>query len=181
MPLFCPILSEWSSVSLLLVGHLDAVASGEQFELVHGDCLLAAEVPPHQIFELPWSKLESAALDQPTEVLDGNLLCILVLNAVEESLQELIVLLLVRVLVRIGCVECAHQLAELVLVDLVWLAIRRIRAQVVHERVVEALLSGLVVRRVDRPCQELFDEESDSVLGCSANDWDVIVRTEVED
>ena len=119
--------------SLLLVDHFDAVAGGKQLEFVHRDGLFSAEVPPYKILEFALGELETRALDQGSKLSDGHLLRVLVLDAIEESLQKLVILLLVCVLVRVGCVECAHKLTELVLIDPVWLAVNSVCAQVVHE------------------------------------------------
>ena len=71
-------------------------------------------------------------------------------------------------------VEGAHQLAELLLVDLV-ISLFGEASEVADEGVVEALLSLSVVLVQDRPFEQVLHE-------CRhANNWDVIVSFEVEE
>ena len=170
-----------SAVSLLLrVDHFDAVAGREQLELLHCDHFLPSEVPSDQIFKLALCELKAAPFDQVPKLSDADFLRVLVLDAVEESFEELIVLVLVRELVRIARVEGAHQLAELVLGDAVWLTVHRILLQVFHQRVVEAAVSSLVFGCVVRAGQQLLHELRDAELRETALDGDVVVGTEVE-
>ena len=101
-------MSNGQLVSLLFVDHLDAVASGKEFELLHRNGLFSAEVPPDEVFKLALHELEATALNQIFEVHDVDLLGVFVLNAVKESLQELVVLLLVGEFVRATSIEGAH-------------------------------------------------------------------------
>lgn len=73
-------------ISLLLVDHLDAVASCKQLEFLHCDHFFAAEVPPDQVLKLTILKGETTPLDQAFELLDIHLLRVLMPDAVEKSL-----------------------------------------------------------------------------------------------
>ena len=109
--------------SLLLVDHFDAVASGKEFELFHRDVFFSTEVPAHQILELACGELKATSLDEAFEVRNSHLLSVLVLDAIEKALKELVVLLLISVLIGIRGVESPHELAELLLANPIWLAI----------------------------------------------------------
>ena len=82
--------------SLLLgIDHFDAVSSGKEFEFLHRNRFFSTEVPSDQIFKLALRELEATALDQSSELLDVHLLRALLLNSVEESFEEHVVLLFV--------------------------------------------------------------------------------------
>ena len=102
------------------------------------------------------------------------------LGSVEKTLEEHVILLFVGELVFVLSFEGAHQLAELVLGDAVWLTVHRILLQVFHQRVVEAAVSSLVFGCVVRAGQQLLHELRDAELRETALDGDVVVGTEVE-
>ena len=67
------------------------------------------------------------------------------LDAIEKTFKELIVLLFVGELVSVTRVERSHQLAELGFVDTIGVTIHSILFQVVDERSVETLFGLLLV------------------------------------
>ena len=73
----------------------------------------------------------------------------LLLDAIEEALQELVVLRLVREFISVVSIESPHQLTELVFTDPVWLSIDAICFQVVDKTVIKSLLGRRIVFCMD--------------------------------
>ena len=169
---------------LLWIRHFDAVARREQLELLHRDLLLAPEVPSNEILKLAICKLKATALNQVLEVVDVHFLGGLVLDAEEEALQELVVLVLVRELVAVLSVESSHELTELFLAHLVPFFIIRIGIllQILHQWIVETLFGSLVLWVIVRigPRQEILDKECNAEFGPLALNWHVVVSAKVE-
>ena len=128
---------------------LDAVSGGEELELLEGDDVLAAEVPLDQVVEFILHKLEPTPLNQISKLINRHTLCLLVLDSVEEAFEEHIVLLLVGELGLTCRFEGAHELAELLLVDLA-IAVC-VPFQVLHQGIEETVLRLLIVLVVDGP------------------------------
>ena len=101
----------------LWIDHFDAISGRKELELFHRNSFLAPEVPPDQILKLTLGELEATALDQCAELLDVNLLRALLLDAIKETLQELVVLGLVREFIRVIRIEGPHELTELIFID----------------------------------------------------------------
>ena len=138
-------------ISFLFVSHLDAVALGEKFELIHGDVLLATEVPAHKIFEFTLGKGKPTALDEALKISNSHLLGVFVLNAIEQAFKELFVLVLVAVLICVGGVKSSHQLAEFLFVDSIRLPVHGVPSEVINERIVKALFSRSIIVCIDWP------------------------------
>ena len=116
-----------ASDSLLLgIDHFDAIAGREELELLHRDSLLASEVPSDQILKLPFGKFKATSFDQATELINVDLLCALLLNSVEESLQELVILRLICKLIGVISIEGSHKFTEFSVIDSIWLSIHGI-------------------------------------------------------
>ena len=156
------------------------VSSREEFEFLHRNRFFSTEVPSDQIFELALREFEATALDQSSELLDVHLLRALLLNSVEESFEELIVLSFISELVGVIRIECSHQLTELILINSVRLAVHSIGLQVIDKTIVESLLSRCIIICVNWSGEQVLDEKSDSKLGCLTDDWKIVVRSEVE-
>ena len=129
----------------LWINHFDAITSCEELELLHRYGFLAAEVPPDQILKFALRELKSAALDQRAELLDVHLLRALLLDAIEEALQELVVLGLVREFISVVRIEGPHELTELVFIDPVWLTIDAICFQIVDKTIIKSLFGRCVI------------------------------------
>ena len=160
----------------LLLGRLcllDGLAGGEHLELLEGDLVLVLEVPLDEVLELAGLELETTPLDQLLEVIRVYRLRLLVLDSVEQSVQEHIVLLLVGELVVGLDLEGLHEVAELVLVEV--LLVGRVRRHYVLQRGQEPLLGLLVVLRIHRPLQQIHHEVSCLV------DWNNIISLEMEE
>ena len=111
-------------LSLLLgVDHFDAVTSREQLELLHSDRLFASEVPSDQVLELTFGEFKSTAFNQLSELLNVHLLRVFLLNSVEKSFKELVVLSFISELISVIRIESPHELAEFLFIDLVRLTI----------------------------------------------------------
>ena len=145
---------------------------GKQLEVVQRDLLLPLEVPLDQVVEFGVLEFETTPFDQVSELVRSHNLTLLVLDSVEETLEEHVVLLFVGELLLALGFEGAHKLAELLLVDAAVAA--GVAVQVVDERVVEALLGLLVVLVVNRPFEQVLHK------GGHARYWQVVVRSEVE-
>ena len=129
----------------LWIDHFDAISSGEELELLHCNRFFAAEVPPDQILKLALGELEATALDQRAELLDVHLLRALLLDAIEEALQELVVLGLIREFISVVSIEGPHEFTELVFIDPVWLSIDAICFQIVDKTVIKSLFGRCIV------------------------------------
>ena len=144
--------SSSSFLSLFLwIDHFNAVSCCKELELFHRDCLFASEVPSDQVLELTLCEFKPTTFNQRSELFNVDLLSALLLDPVEESFKELVVLSLICELICIVRVEGSHQLTELLFIDSIWLTVHGICAQVVHQAIVESLLSCRVILRVDRP------------------------------
>ena len=95
------------------------------------------------------------------------------IDAVEESVEEQVVLLLVRVLHRVGHLKCLHELAEVLFVDFAILGGELL--QVVVQRLAKALLSKFIIVIKVRPLEEVCYK-----LGYIGH-LQVIVRFKMED
>ena len=95
------------------------------------------------------------------------------LDSVEESFKEDIVLFLVGVLQLVRCLECLHQLAELLLVDLVVLGGKL--PQISNQRVVKPFLRACIFFVLDGSLQQVLHKLSHRF------DRDVIVSPKVEE
>ena len=79
----------------LCVDHFDTVASSEQLEFLHSDLILSTEVPSDEILEFSFLKVEATSFDELSKFIDVDFLSVLMANSIEQSLKELIVLLLI--------------------------------------------------------------------------------------
>ena len=95
------------------------------------------------------------------------------LDPIEQSLEEHVVLLLIREFHGVLCVEGAHQLAKFFFSDFV--AVSSIALEIADKRVVEALLGLLVVLVQDWSLEQVLHE------CCHAHDRDIVIRSKVEE
>ena len=103
---------------LLWISILDHLTCCKKFEVVQRNCFFASKVTFDEGFELIILKLESRSLNEISEVSNVYLLLLLVINPIEESFKEDVILLFITVLHWIRNFKCSHQLAKLLFVDL---------------------------------------------------------------
>lgn len=140
----------WKSLSLFLrIDHLNAVTGGKQFEFLHRDCFFSSEVPSNKIFKFAFLEIEATTFYQILELTDIDFLSVLVLNAIKEAFQELVVLLLIREFICVISIKGAHELAKFIFIDMIRSTIDSIVTQIGDKWVIESLLGSLVIRRVD--------------------------------
>ena len=96
------------------------------------------------------------------------------LDPIEKSFEEHVVLLFVGEFHWMLGVKGAHQFAELLFVDFV-ISLFGEASEVADEGVVEALLSLSVVLVQDGPFEQILHE------CCHTNNWDVVVSFKVEE
>ena len=95
-------------------------------------------------------EIEATSFDQVSELADINFLSILVLDAIEETFQELVVLSFICEFVCVVGIECAHKLTEFLFIDAIRLTIHSIVAKILYKRLIETLLSIDIILGVDR-------------------------------
>ena len=138
----------WVTSLLALVRNFVHPASGEQFKLLNRYLFLVPKVPLDDVFELAWLELEACSFDQFFEVFQVNHFRFLVLDSVEQSFEEHVVLLLVGEFVVRDRVKALHEFTEFVLLEA--LIVTAIRLHDVYEGFVEPVLRVLVILRFYR-------------------------------
>ena len=72
------------------------------------------------------------------------------LDAIEETFQELVVLSFICEFVCVVGIECAHKLTEFLFIDAIRLTIHSIVAKILYKRLIETLLSIDIILGIDR-------------------------------
>ena len=134
---------------------------------------LSSKIPLDQILEFTFLELEPTSFYQSLKLCNLDLLGLLMLDPVEESLKKHVVLLFVCELHGMLGIEGSHQLAELLLIDFV--VPLGVAFEVTQEGIVESLFGLLVIFVEDWSLEQVLHERSD------IDHSDVVISFKVEE